>query len=323
MDSETWTTPLPLDALTLLVTSPSRLVLCLLASLCLCLPCFPARRKSAWPAHAYPAPAAKHIGIKIGVSSAQPHSPLLRLPPELRALIWEAALGARHFDLSLAVVRAPAGSSATPTVVRAASADLLPTALLRTCRLVHAEAAHALYAHNTFRAPAWALPAIILAAPRLRDVREVVLYHAARSVVRPGPGSGWPAAVQALREMRVEGLQVELDRMPVLAGQDEADEWVSVLAGVRGLRRFDLTFRNSCPSASSPAADDPTYELPARLCALLVSPGADAAYALLYEAREQAAKEAQDVRMREARELQEIADTRKGRRISLGLGLSL
>ncbi|KAJ7094728.1 hypothetical protein B0H15DRAFT_970210 [Mycena belliarum] len=293
----TWTLPPP-NAPTLL-TVPSRpLALCLLAALCLCLPCSPcfrARRSSAWPVHAYPTPAAKRIGLEIGVPSTQPHSSLLRLPPELRALVWAAALGARRFDLALVVARASASSPAISTVIRAASADPPPTALLRTCRLVHAEAAHELYAHNTFCAPAWALPAILLAAPRLRDVREVVLYHVARSVLRPGPGSGWPGAVQALREMRVEGLLVELDQVPLLAGQSGADEWVFALAGVLGLRRFDLTFRNFRPSASSPAVDDPAYELPARLRALLVGHGADAAYALLCEARERAAKEAQDV----------------------------
>ncbi|KAJ7147618.1 hypothetical protein C8R43DRAFT_1010142 [Mycena crocata] len=217
---------------------------------------------------------------------------LLRLPPELRCLIFEMAVGNRLVHLELVenkrlrqlMIRtacyAPLGpQTPNPLLV---PAEMIPVGLLLACRQVYLEVLPILHQRNTFYFYLEDFrPAIQCGLGQycLPDIRRVYLFHS----YPDGPWARpWEPAFLTLQKMpRLDTLALEFEILewtdvhPRTFSIDNA--WCRNLLETRGLRSLDIFFRGGNP------VDNPDHRetVERTLRELMVGPEADERYKAL------------------------------------------
>ncbi|KAJ7663884.1 hypothetical protein DFH06DRAFT_335615 [Mycena polygramma] len=228
------------------------------------------------------------------VAEQPPSCHLLHLPPELRSLIFELAVGNRLVHLKMVpnerinelMIRTSCYmlSEATDTPNRLLiPADNISVAVLRTCRSVYLEVLPIVHRRNTFYFHLEDFrPAIEcgLGEYCLSDLRSVYLYHCGYPD-RPR----WDPAFGTLQRMRLHSLALEFEILewtevhPSRFSVDNA--WCRSLLAIRRLRNLDIFFRRGNP------ADNPLHRETIRqtLRDLMIGPAADDKYNALLLAR--------------------------------------
>ncbi|KAJ7233095.1 hypothetical protein C8J57DRAFT_170241 [Mycena rebaudengoi] len=242
----------------------------------LCLPCFLCwdaveTRRATLP-DPRPLPI-KRIDIHQNQITAQsPRCHLLRLPAELRELIFEMALGRRIVQILLVpqlrrrrrVIRTKCYRSAEQLNTAAddlgapRQTDMLPVALLRACRQVYVEALPILHQRNTFYFNAKDFRPAILGALGEYSFGNIRSVHLTRCSFRIWLGR---SVFSLLPRMGLRSLTIEFQEdewMAMLyADTPQADcsldsQWCQDLLSLPKLQRFDVIFKDSF------GAEDPT-----------------------------------------------------------------
>ncbi|KAF7359057.1 hypothetical protein MSAN_01246700 [Mycena sanguinolenta] len=250
------------------------------AAIALCLSCIPCKAilgrgarlaKNRRAARLFPPPiptARVDIRQRPMAEQAQ-NSRLLSLPPELRQLVYEHALGGRLVKIQLAASKYHTNYVFASTFYQPVDnpdkilllqhrppADDIPVALLLSCRQVYLEALPILHRRNTFYFLIHDFHMAAIAALGqycLKDIRSVYLRDNS-TALGIYFDSQWSAAFLLLRQMCLESLTIEL---PASAIVDEAKPhpheavldsvWGRGIVKVRGLQRFTLFFTRGDP----------------------------------------------------------------------------
>ncbi|KAJ7262059.1 hypothetical protein C8J57DRAFT_1336082 [Mycena rebaudengoi] len=245
------------------------------------------------------------IHLRQSKIKAQPENCLLlSLPPELRQLIFETALGRRVLAMDLF----PDWEEGRYAVgVDSANRDL-PVALLRTCRQVYTEALPVMHQRNTFQFDLWSFRAVVLGGLGLYSLSNI---RSVRVRVDYGGEEQWRAMCRLLEGAGLADLTLDFQYRPGdIILEDMNSEWWRSLLRIRGLRTFVLRWEYPPPGGvvvpdADPAgsARDRLHERRLRalarifgdevkvarameeLHALMVGPDADERYRSFLEAR--------------------------------------
>jgi len=203
------------------------------------------------------------IGQKQPLMEQPPTCLLLHLPPELRHLIFEMAVGNRLVHLQMVpnervdelMVRAtfymPSEAPDTPNPMLV-PAERIPVAILLSCRQVYLEALPIMHQRNTFHFSLEDFqPAVQYGLGQycLPDIRSVYLYHSypERPLTRR-----WDPAFLTLQQMRLDALTLEFEILewtelhPRTFSVNNA--WCRNLLAIRDLRTLDIFFRHGNPA---------------------------------------------------------------------------
>ncbi|KAJ7860450.1 hypothetical protein B0H14DRAFT_2744839 [Mycena olivaceomarginata] len=194
---------------------------------------------------------------------------LLRLPPELRELIFEIAAGNRLVHIK----RVPVGYDGhliyasfyvrpekldTPNSLRMLDpADDIPVALLLVCRAVYVEVFPIILRQNTFVFSPWDFPPIIqcgLGQHCLTEFRSIHLGKDAWS------SSSWYPTFKFLHRMRLDSLALEFEpnAATYLTPVSFANENCRSILAIRHLRNLEIFFVEPYPHAVHPESDQIT-----------------------------------------------------------------
>ncbi|KAJ6500818.1 hypothetical protein C8R45DRAFT_979219 [Mycena sanguinolenta] len=218
-----------------------------------------------------PLPTAR-IDIRRRAMAEQPRSSrLLSLPPELRQLIYDHALGRRLVKIQLAASKYHKNYVFASTFYQPIEdpdkifeyqhqplADDISVALLLSCRQIYLEALPILHRRNTFYFSVHDFHTVATAALGqycLKDIRSVYLRDSSTALDKPLYfDSQWSTAFLLLRQMRLESLTIELPASVIV---DETKPhphdavldsgWGRGIVQVKGLRRFMLFFTSGDP----------------------------------------------------------------------------
>ncbi|KAJ7261859.1 hypothetical protein C8J57DRAFT_459234 [Mycena rebaudengoi] len=260
------------------------------AVLGLCLPCFlcwdAVETRRATLSDPRPLPI-KRIDVRQNQITAQPpRCHLLRLPAELRELIFEMALGRRVLNIVLVpllphsrrVIRTKCYRSVeeinTDTAVdgSGALADRLPVTFLRSCRQVYLEALPILHQSNTFYCTVNDfMPAMLgaLGEHSFKDIRKV---HLTQCSLRLWP---WRSVFPVLARMALRSLTLEFQEAewtnslysePPYFSLDS--QWCRDLLSIRKLERFEMIFKD--PFGAEDPVDREAFKR--QLCELMLGP---------------------------------------------------
>ncbi|KAJ7881193.1 hypothetical protein B0H13DRAFT_2667686 [Mycena leptocephala] len=179
---------------------------------------------------------------------------LLRLPPELRRIVFEMAVGHRLVHLEMVILErnyilhtACYALSEAQDILNdmPIPADKIPIALLRTCRSVYVEVLPTIHTRNTFCFQLGDFPAAIqsgLGMYCLPDIRNLYLYH---NYPTTSSEFVWARAHRILRRMRLETLTLRFGSKVDPSDFSVEKGWFRDLLIFRDwhLRSLDIFFR--------------------------------------------------------------------------------
>ncbi|KAJ7308549.1 hypothetical protein DFH08DRAFT_900200 [Mycena albidolilacea] len=210
---------------------------------------------------------------------------LLRLPPELRELIFEIAVGNRLVHIK----RVPVGYDGrsiyasfyvrpekpdTPNSLRMLDpADDIPVALLLVCRAVYVEVFPIILRQNTFFFCLRDFPHIIQCGLGQYCLTELRSIHLGKD---DWSSPSWDVAFKILHRMRLDSLALEFDANAAayLTPVSFANENCRRLLAIRHLRNLDIFFLEPHPHAVHPESDQITKAFRD----LMIGPEADEKY---------------------------------------------
>ncbi|KAF7345380.1 hypothetical protein MVEN_01555900 [Mycena venus] len=241
----------------------------------------------------YPSPLpTDRIDIESGAVVEQPRCHLLQLPPELRALIFQLAVGNRLVHIAVpnhnydryiiqTTCYVPPEPPGTPYNLRLLElADNISVALLLTCRSAYVELLPIMHRQNIFYFWLQDLPDIFhssLGQYCLPKIRAVYIYqNHCRAIAQ------WSPVFDLLQKMCLESLTLEFDALnwsgvPQFIFSLDSP-WCRGLLGVRHLRNLDIFFASGRP-------EDPQHPetVTQTLRDLMIGPAADEKYETLFE----------------------------------------